>query len=202
MPSTSDEREFGIFASQSARHTKLDVRFTATFTAPGLPVQCRFTDRAAGQPFEDSRHEIRVLAGTGVSTSALVIGVQLRGESVGAGFLIKADKESTIVPPAVDDDPSFPRQTDHTVLRKWTQTAEAGAELVKHAVTLEVACDAHGEFTLAQQAAVQTSELIEVTYVLSKLGTQVGTGTIRMATRATVEGGLVLLPPTVDDKLT
>jgi hypothetical protein len=202
MPSTSDEREFGIFASQGARRTRLDVRFTATFTATALPVQCRFSDLAPGKPFEDSRHEIRVLAGTGVSTSALVIGVELRGESVGAGFAITADKQSTIVPPAIDDDPSFPRRTDHTVARTWTQTAEAGAELVKHAVTLEVACDALGEFTLAQQVAVQTNELIEVGYTLSKNGAQVGTGTIRMATRATVEGGLVLLPPTVDDKIT
>ncbi|MBC8073661.1 MAG: hypothetical protein IAG13_35390 [Deltaproteobacteria bacterium] len=202
MPSTSDEREFGIFASQGARRTQLDVRFTATFTAPALPVQCRFSDRAAGQPFEDSRHEIRVLAGTGVTTPALLIGVQLRGESVGAGFALNAEMQSSIVPPAVDDDPSFPRRTDHTVLRKWTQTAEAGAELVKHAVTLEVGCDALGEYTLAQQAVVQTLELIEVTYTLSKNGATVGTGSIRMTTRASVEGGLVLLPPAVDDKLT
>jgi hypothetical protein len=202
MPSTSDSREFGISADLAPRRSTLAVSFTATFTTASLPVQCRFVDLAPGKPFEDSRHELRVSEQIGTLGTVLVIGVQLHGESTGEGFTITADKRSKIVPPAVDDDPSFPRRIDHAVTRTWTQTAEAGIEVVKHRVVLELACDANGDYDVEQRVAVQTAELIEIGYALTTRGVSVGTGSVRMTTRASAEGGLVLLPPAFDDKIT
>lgn len=201
MPSTSDARDLGIAASMGTKHTRLDVHFTATFTTipSAAAIQLRFADRAPGEPFERSRHEIRVLSG---GVPVLVIGMQLRARSAGRGFAVKASKVSHIDPPAVDDDPSFPRDIDHGFSRSWSLAAADGGDIVQHNVVLDVAADALGEHVVTQTALVKNDDVIEVVYKLAQAGQPIGSGVVRMQTVATVEGGLVLGEPVVDDDFT